>query len=84
MNDKEKIHAIISDMTTCDEFKLNGYPTPMGLSRFETYLQQVRMEALGWMHAECCIILDNGGDPRTVDIPDILSRAFKDLSDLSE
>jgi len=38
------------------------------------------MEAIGWSHAEACVTLDNGGDPRLTEVPDILTRAMTDLA----
>lgn len=37
-------------------------------------------EALGWMHGECCAILDRGGDPRNSDVPEMVSRCTQDLT----
>ena len=36
-------------------------------------------EALGWMLAECCNILDKGEDPREADVPDMIERCRYDL-----
>lgn len=37
-------------------------------------------EALGWMHAECCAALDRGEDPRSFEVPEMVSRCIRDLS----
>ena len=44
------------------------------------YIQKQRVEALGWMLAECCASLDAGVDPRYSDQGEILDRALKELS----
>lgn len=36
--------------------------------------------SLGWMHAACCILLDNGEDPRKVEVPALLEQAKADFS----
>ena len=36
--------------------------------------------SLGWMHAACCTLLDNGDDPRKVEVPALLERAQADFS----
>jgi len=35
--------------------------------------------ALGWMWAECCSMLDRGGDPRKEEVPDMLERYRADM-----
>lgn len=36
-------------------------------------------KVLGWAHADCCVTLDNGGDPRQTPVPDMIARAKVDL-----
>ena len=38
-----------------------------------------RAEGIGWAHADACVTLDEGGDPRKTNVPSILERANKDL-----
>jgi hypothetical protein len=38
------------------------------------------IEALVWTHADNCVALDNGEDPRKVDMVDQLRRMKKDLA----
>ena len=38
-----------------------------------------QIEGVGWAYADCCVTLDNGGDPRKTDMADILQRAKSDL-----
>lgn len=51
-------------------------------TRLEHYIESVRMEAIGWTHADMCITLDRGDDPRLTEIPDLLERAAEDLDTL--
>lgn len=42
-------------------------------------LLQMRHEALGWMHAEACVLLDNGLDIRKEEVPSLIDRAERCL-----
>ena len=77
--DRKAICKIISDMfESRDE---NGiYQTSTAYTRLEHYIEQQRIEAVGWMHAESCVLLDRGDDPRTTEVPEILEKAQTDLS----
>jgi len=44
----------------------------------------IRAEAIGWCHADACTTLDEGGDPRKTNVPDMLKRAEKDLNQSPE
>jgi len=54
-------------------------------NRLEHYIESVRMEAriqaIGWCHANDCIAMDNGDDPRLMEIPKILEDALRDLDE---
>ena len=77
--DREKIYQIISKMLdNPDEYEI--YHTATAYTELEHYIEQERMLAIGWCHADACTTLDNGGDPRILEVPDILERAIKDLS----
>ena len=43
------------------------------------YMKDKFFEVLGWMHAECCVLLDNGEDPRREDISEMIDRFKKDF-----
>jgi len=45
----------------------------------EHYVMKMKLEAAGWMLAECCNTLDIGADPRELDVTDMLSRMSKEL-----
>lgn len=76
--DRTKICQILSRMLDNPD-KVGIYPTSTAYAELEHYIEQVRMEAVGWMHAEACIILDKGEDPRTVEVPYIIVRASAQL-----
>ncbi len=76
--DRTEICKIISEMLdNPDEHGI--YQTSTAYTKLEHYIQQERTQAIGWTHADACVTLDNGNDPRTVNVPDILKRANKDL-----
>jgi hypothetical protein len=77
--DRTEIVKIISEMLdNPDESGI--YPTSTAYTRLEHYCEKVRHEALGWMQADCCVALDRGDDPRTMEVPDTLARAKVDLN----
>ena len=77
--DRTAIVDIISNMLDNPD-KSGIYPTSTAYARLEHYIEQVRIKALGWMHSDACGLLDQGGDPRLTDVPDLLHRAQKDLN----
>jgi len=77
--DRTVICKIISDMLdNPDESGI--YPTSTAYTRLEHYIESQRTQAIGWTHAEACITLDKGNDPRLIEVPGILERANKDLA----
>ncbi len=77
--DRTAICNIISEMLDCPD-KSGIYPTSTAYVRLEHYIEGVRAEAIGWAHADDCIDLDKGKDPRLKNVPDMLARAEVDLS----
>jgi len=78
--DRKIICDIISDMLdNPNEHEI--YPTSTAYTRLEHYIEQVRSQALGWMHAEACTTLDRGDDPRLMNVQEIYQRALKDLEE---
>jgi len=77
--DRTVICKIISNMLDNPD-KSGIYPTSTCYTSLELYIEQVRIEALGWALADACIFLDQGRDPRTENVPGILKRALEDLS----
>jgi len=78
--DRKIICDIISDMLdNPDEHEI--YPTSTAYTRLEHYIEQVRAEAIGWMHAEACTTFDRGDDPRLTNVPEMYQRALKDLEE---
>ena len=60
------------------------YPTSTAYTELEHYIECMRAEAIGWMHADACTMLDRGEDPRIALVPDIYYRAMHDLAIPSE
>ena len=61
-----------------DEYGI--YPTSTCYTELEHYVEQIRAEAIGWTHADACVTLDNGDDPRLTEVPEMLNRALIDLA----
>ena len=77
--DRKAICDIISEMfKTVDAAGI--YSTSTAFTRLEHYIEQQRIEAIGWTHAFACTSLDKGGDPRIFEVPSILDAARRDLS----
>jgi hypothetical protein len=77
--DRTAICKIVSKML--DNPNGSGiYPTSTAFIELEHYIEGVRAEAIGWMHADACTMLDRGDDPRVAKVPDIYSRAIADLA----
>lgn len=77
--DRTAICKIISDMLDNPD-SCGIYPTSTAYTRLEHYIEGVRAEAIGWTHADACVTLDNGGDPRLTVVPEMLTRAQVDLA----
>lgn len=76
--DRSKCCDIISKMLdNPDEHGI--YPTSTAYTELEHYIEGVRAEAIGWMHAHACTTLDEGGDPRLISVPEIYNCAKIDL-----
>lgn len=77
--DRTEICGILSKML--DSPSEEGiYPTTEAYDALEKYVEGVRVEAIGWTHADACVHLDGGDDYRKVLVPGILTRAFNDLA----
>jgi len=77
--DRKAICNIISEMLDNPD-KIGIYPTSTAYTKFEHYIEGVRAEAIGWTHADACVALDNGDDPRLQNVPEMLARAQTDLA----
>jgi len=77
--DRKIIEDIISEML--DNPDSSGiYPTTKAYHALESLVEDRLVEAIGWTHADDCVDLDRGNDPRKKNIPEMLSRAIKDLT----
>ena len=81
VKDRNEICKIISNML--DNPDASGiYHTSTAYTALELYIIRQRMEAIGWCYSYCCNLLDNGKDPRTVEVPTLISdfhEAFENL-----
>jgi hypothetical protein len=77
--DRAAICKIISKMLDNPD-NAGIYPTSTAYTELEHYIEGARAEAIGWMHADACTMLDRGDDPRVAEVPDIYSRAMIDLA----
>ena len=77
--DRTAICNIISEMLDNPD-KHEIYPTSTAYNKLEHYIEGVRAEAIGWTHADACVSLDQGKDPRLQNIPEMLERAKTDLN----
>ena len=78
--DRTAICNIISTMLDNPD-KHGIYSTSTAYARLEHYIEGIRAEAIGWTHADNCVALDHNKDPRLKNVPDMLFRAQKDLSE---
>jgi len=76
--DRTAICDIISEMLDNPD-KIGIYPTTVCFDKLEKYTEGVRAEAIGWTHSDNCICLDNSGDPRKKNVPEMFERAKDDL-----
>ena len=76
--DRAKICEIISEMLDNPD-DIGIYPTSIAYKKLAEYIQQERLQAIGWTHAEACMAIDKDKDFRKVLVPDMLDRAFEDL-----
>jgi len=76
--DRTEICKIMSEMFD-NEGECGIYPTSIAYQKIEDYIEQQRIEAIGWAMADACVHLDEGKDYRQVEVPIILERAKKDL-----
>jgi len=76
--DRTVICKIISNMLDSPD-KSGLYSTSTCYTQLEHYIERVRAETIGWCHADACITLDRGNDPRLTEVPNILERARVDL-----
>ena len=76
--DRKEICNIISKMLDSPD-DIGIYPTTKAFDDLERYCEGIRAEAIGWTHADNCVDLDKGLDPRKKDCSDMLRRANIDL-----
>ena len=52
--------------------------------KLEEIKRSNRLYGAGWMHLECCTLLDKGEDPRGKDISEMIPRMLEDLDSTPE
>lgn len=78
MSDRRNVCDVISEML--DNPNEHGiYPTSLAYARLISLIQDARIEAIGWAHADDCVDMDHDRDPRKKDMTDLLKRAKEDL-----
>lgn len=77
--DRTAICNIISEMLDNPD-ECGIYGTTKAYDRLERYVEQQRVQAIGWCVADACVQLDEGQDYRKVEVLKILERALKDLA----
>ena len=76
--DRAAIYKIMNEMFDgADDCGI--YPTTVAYDKLEALVHVSRVEAIGWTHADNCIDLDAGRDPRQKEVSGMLERAFNDL-----
>jgi len=80
--DRKAICDIVSEMLD-NPSECEIYPTTIAYDKLEKYIEGVRDNAIaetaGWAHADACVDLDKGNDPREKECSEMLERAFRDL-----
>ena len=77
--DRTAICQIISGML--DKPDEHGiYPTSTAFTKLEHYVEGVRAEALGFAHGYACNVLDEGKDPRTIEVLELMEKAREALA----
>jgi len=77
--DRTAICNIIGEMLDNPD-EVGIYPTTKACDALETLVNDERVIAIGWTHADACVDLDQGNDPRKKEISSMLDRALVDLN----
>lgn len=72
--DRKKISKVVAEMLNHPK----GVHTEV-LNQLERYIEDERMQAVGWSYAEACVIADSGEDIRKTLLPAFAKRAVEDL-----
>jgi hypothetical protein len=78
--DRMAIIQVISEMLdNPDEYGI--YTTTKAYDTLENLFDELRIEAIGWMYAKACTMLDDKEDLSKKEVSNLLKEALKDLSD---
>ncbi len=78
-SDRKIISNIIDEMLAPNNVGM--YDTQTACDKLETYLTARIFQAIGWTHADSCVDLDEGIDPRNKNVGEMLVRAIGDLEE---
>lgn len=78
------VASAIRIVLECDVSKVKKLVRVQKLFRYiyEHEIPIGRLQGAGWMHAECCTLLDRDIDPRKQDLAEMISRLRSDLASL--
>ncbi len=51
----------------------------MSESKLKEFHKALLMKSVGWTFAYCCQLLDDGKDPREIEIPEVIEKAYDEL-----
>lgn len=77
--DRIKIKEIVKELLDIADF-LDREEELKIVENLEAYIEQERIQAIGWMHAEACTTADRGEDIRETECSGMLERAQSDLN----
>lgn len=79
---RKEVCNIISEMLD-NPGECEIYPTTRAYDKLESFIRaelaRARREAIGYMYAEACAMLDKGEDIRTVEFPELAEKAIAAL-----
>lgn len=77
--DRKTIVAILKAYSQDPSNDTNAKVTVL-INSFQNLIMHTRGEAFGWMHAYVCASLDEGKDPRSVEVPTIIEAGMAELT----
>lgn len=76
--DRDEIVKLISDMIDNPD-ETGIYHTSSVYNALEHLVSSARFETLGWAHIYFCYCMDQGIDPRLVEIPEVIDAMIRDF-----
>jgi len=78
---RAKIEKTMAKMFEGEDKKTGIYPTTVAYNELLEICHCAKIEGVGWMYAEACIVNDRGDDIRKTTVPDLLDRANDQLKE---